>query len=1184
MKKIFSIIALALVAMTASAYDLTVGQNAHGTVTFKVGDATEFAEFDKNTQTATVVAGQKVTVKVRGDKGWIGNGLTARAYTDYGKAKTRGNMQVLDWQNVTQESDSIYTFNMPGANVELYADYAHRALTNDMIQAIADQAWTGQAVEPALVVIDREFTLVEGTDYTVVYTGNIDKGVNTAKATISPAGTGDGYYTGEASVNYSIRKVISTTNGFMIFPVTDPMPQYTGEAIKTQLTVTEMGMAQYVLQEGTDYDVECWNNVKVGTANYKLTGKGVYMGEYEGNFSILPRDLSEDMASAMTGVVYSGNPQYPDVEITFNGTPLVRGTANNVADCDYILTYEDNTDAGQGKATVTGVNNFKGTLNLTFQINPKPLIAEMIADIGDVTYDGNAKEPAPVVKYGDITLTAGKDYTVSYENNTGAGTATLTITSTAQNPNYSGSASKNFTIQKANVNVTATPTEKTGLVYTSQPQALLNAGTVEGGTMQYSLDGENYASTVSTGTDAGEYTVHYKVVGDDNHNDVAAKTLTVSIEKAALTTMTLSENTFTYDKDEQTAQVASVSAGTISVSADNFDVTGNTGTNVGTYTATVTAKSDSKNFKGSATAQWNILAANAQIFTLVLNPESFVFNGNELQPAVTVKDGNDVLIVDKDYTLAFESNVDAGTAKVTATGKGNYKLTKEATYTIQKANAQLGTAPAAQQLTYNRNAQQLVSAGAITAVGTTDESKLQYSLDGVNFSDNIPTATEAGSYTVTYYVKGDKNHNNTQPLTVSCAIQKDQATMAFTNPNYNLTYGDDKFTNAITQHGDNEVRYVSGDARVAEVQYFNGEVAIKGVGQCTITATMQEHSNFKKQDADITYTINVAARKITADNVTVGEEGENGVPVITVSVGAPVGTLTPQEVTDYELKYYNAERQEVTVAQMNAAPGEYLAVLSFFGNYEGYVEKTIKVAATPQGPIPGDVTASSVVELDDVENFINNILEGNIPTDPGTDDFIRYDGNGDGRIDIADAQAILNLAMGLNVDGTPKAGARGDNADNLQATMSIASEDMGNGIVRYAMNVEGNFSYTGFQADVVTSGSIMNVALASDAMPMRSNTMKNGKLRVLGLPGSTELQADGTVMYVYVQGGNGISFENVVMTTAQSRSIEVGGETTGMMTIENGQTIDNCYDLSGRKVNGAHKGIVIVAGKKLLKK
>lgn len=1180
MKKIFSIIALALVAMTASAYDLTVGQNEHGTLSFKVGDATEFAK------TATADAGQTVKVKVYGNKGWIGNGLRARAYTDYGSAKARGNMQVLDWQNVTQESDSIYTFTMPSANVELYAAYAHRALTNDMIQAIADQAWTGQAVEPALVVKDREFTLVKGTDYNVVYTGNTDKGVNTAKATISPAGTGDGFYTGEASVNYSIRKVLSSTNGFMIFPVTDPMPQYTGEAIKTQLTVTEMGVAQYVLQEGTDYEVECWNNVKAGTANYKLTGKGLYMGESEGNFFILQRDLSEDMASAMTGVVYSGNPQYPDVVITYNGKQLVRGTAENAAECDYFLTYKDNTDAGQGKATVTGVNNFKGTLNLTFQIAAKALTEDMIANIDDVTYDGNAKQPAPEVKYGDITLNAGTDYTVSYENNTGAGTATLTITSTAQNPNYSGSASKNFTIQKANVNVTATPTVKNDLVYTSQPQALLNAGTVEGGTMQYSLDGTEYAATVSTGTDAGQYKVYYKVVGDDNHNDVAAQTLDVTIGKADITTMTLAQtDPFVYNKEEQEAEVATVSAGTISVAAENFDVTGNKQTNAGTYTATVTAKQTSTNFKGSATAQWSIVEADAQIFTLELNPESFVFTGSALQPAVTVKDGDDVLTVDKDYTLAFESNIDAGTAKVTATGKGNYKLTKEATFTIQKANAQLGTAPAAQQLTYNRNAQNLVSAGAITVVGTTDESKLQYSLDGVNFSDDIPTATEAGSYTVSYYVKGDKNHNDTQPLTVECAIQKDQATMEFTNANYNLTYGDANFINELVKFGDNEVRYVSGDARVAEVQYFSGEVAIKGVGQCAITATMQEHSNFKKQEANISYTINVAAKKITADNVTVGEEGENGVPVITVSVEAPVGTLTPQEVTDYELKYYNADGQEVTAAQMNAAPGEYLAVLSFFGNYEGYVEKTITVSATPQGPIPGDVTASNVVEIDDVENFINDILEGNIPTDPGTDDFIRYDGNGDGRIDIADAQAILNLAMGLNADGTPKAGARGDNADNLQATMSIVSEDMGNGIVRYAMNVEGNFSYTGFQADVVTSGSIMNVALASDAMPMRSNTMKNGALRVLGLPGSTELQADGTVMYVYVQGGNGISFENVVMTTAQSRSIEVGGETTGLMTIENGKlTIDNCYDLSGRKVNGAHKGIVIVAGKKLLKK
>ena len=45
---------------------------------------------------------------------------------------------------------------------------------------------------------------------------------------------------------------------------------------------------------------------------------------------------------------------------------------------------------------------------------------------------------------------------------------------------------------------------------------------------------------------------------------------------------------------------------------------------------------------------------------------------------------------------------------------------------------------------------------------------------------------------------------------------------------------------------------------------------------------------------------------------------------------------------------------------------------------------------------------------------------GNIPTDPTSDDFIRYDANSDGKINVADAQAILNLAMGLNADGSKK--------------------------------------------------------------------------------------------------------------------------------------------------------------------
>ena len=364
-------------------------------------------------------------------------------------------------------------------------------------------------------------------------------------------------------------------------------------------------------------------------------------------------------------------------------------------------------------------------------------------------------------------------------------------------------------------------------------------------------------------------------------------------------------------------------------------------------------------------------------------------------------------------------------------------------------------------------------------------------------------------------------------------------------------------------------------------------VTIKGVGTCTITAMMQEHKNFKKQEANITFTVNVAAREITADNVTVGEQGENGVPEITVSVEAPIGILTPAETTDYQLAYYDnpEDRNTVTVEQMLAAPGEYVAVLTFFGNYAGYVEKTITVGSA-QGPIPGDVNAGGDVEPEDVDKFITNIMSGNLPTDPTSDDFTHYDANQDGKIDIADAQAIMNLAMGLNADGTAKNAAparRNAPAQAEQAVMSIESEDMGGGIVRYALNVEGDFAFTGFQADVKTSGRIVTVALANSEMRMRSGILSNGTHRILGLPGTTEQQADGAIAYVFVQGG-AATFENVVLTTADARSIAAVGQTTGVNEVieVNGVNDNSVYDLSGRKVNAAQKGIVIIGGKKVV--
>ena len=151
-----------------------------------------------------------------------------------------------------------------------------------------------------------------------------------------------------------------------------------------------------------------------------------------------------------------------------------------------------------------------------------------IQAIADQTYTSEAIEPTIEVKDGETTLVLNTDYTVAYSNNTNAGTATVTITA-VEGSNYSGTASKTFTIAKADITMTTAPAAVSGLVYSGEAQTLITAGVASFGTVVYSLDGETFSDALPQATDAGTYTVTYKVEGDDNHNAFAAQTLNVTI-------------------------------------------------------------------------------------------------------------------------------------------------------------------------------------------------------------------------------------------------------------------------------------------------------------------------------------------------------------------------------------------------------------------------------------------------------------------------------------------------------------------------------------------------------------------------------------------------------------------------------------------------------------------------------
>ena len=89
---------------------------------------------------------------------------------------------------------------------------------------------------------------------------------------------------------------------------------------------------------------------------------------------------------------------------------------------------------------------------------------------------------------------------------------------------------------------------------------------------------------------------------------------------------------------------------------------------------------------------------------------------------------------------------------------------------------------------------------------------------------------------------------------------------------------------------------------------------------------------------------------------------------------------------------------------------------------------------------------------------------------------------------------------------------------------------------------------------------------------------------------------DGSTIYVLANGGNGVGFylvENGSAITAGKAYLSVsagarpfigfGDDTTGVSAIDNGQlTIDNYYDLQGRRVAQPTKGLYIVNGKKVV--
>lgn len=265
------------------------------------------------------------------------------------------------------------------------------------------------------------------------------------------------------------------------------------------------------------------------------------------------------------------------------------------------IVYVDSTAISVTIAKASPTYTAPTAKTLTYNGNAQELLNAGSSNDGTISYSGDNENWGSSIPQG----TNADDYTVYWK-----------LTGDA-NHNDTASTAISATIAKVTPTVVA-PTAKSGLVYTGSAQELVNAGSTDFGTLQYSLDDETYSTSVPSGTDAGDYTVYYKVVGDSNINDVTTQTISCSIAKADRT-VTISDNQ-TNMTPGQTNTITVTATGNpasslISVTSSNTAVATISGTTVnavggGTTTITATVGSDTNYNSGSASYSLNVAWPN----------------------------------------------------------------------------------------------------------------------------------------------------------------------------------------------------------------------------------------------------------------------------------------------------------------------------------------------------------------------------------------------------------------------------------------------------------------------------------------------------------------------------------------------------------------------------------------------
>jgi uncharacterized repeat protein (TIGR02543 family) len=509
-----------------------------------------------------------------------------------------------------------------------------KTLTNDNITDIADQTYTGGEIKPAIEVKDGDKTLVLDTDYTVTYDNNTNAS-DEAKVTVEIISNN---YAGTLEKTFTILPKTINSAITLTAPVKNEVPQ-------TEITTDEY-TATVVWSPG-------------------VTEKFVYNTVYTATITITPKTNYTVKGIAENGYTVSG-----------------AQTVTNEAD----------------SATVTVV--YSATENKNSNEFTQPLA------ITGWTYGETANTPTAVAKYGTIKYTysntADGEYNDIVPTNAGTHYVKATVEETAD---YSGLESNavEFTILPKTINSAITLTAP---VKNEVPQTEIETDEYTA-TVVWSPEVEDkfgydtvYTATIII-TPKTNYTV--KGIAENGYAVSGAQTVTNEADSATVTAVysatgsydTVDTNEFTKPLeivgwtygDTPNAPTATAKYGTIkytySTVADG-EYSEIVPTDAGTYYVKAKVEETDKYTGLESDAVEFIIGKKILTNDNITKIADQKYTGEEIKPVIEVKDGDKILVLDTDYTVAYEKNINASEgAKVKVEIiSNNYEGTLEKLFTI----------------------------------------------------------------------------------------------------------------------------------------------------------------------------------------------------------------------------------------------------------------------------------------------------------------------------------------------------------------------------------------------------------------------------------------------------------------------------------------------------------------------